>query len=50
MIGKHFLVADSANLKLRRHFTIANCMQSSVYDKLVGFTEVGVAASPQKNK
>lgn len=31
MIGKHFLVSDSSNHRVKRHYTVANCMEQSAY-------------------
>jgi hypothetical protein len=32
MIGKHFLVNDKRTHKVKRHYTIANCMIENVYN------------------
>ncbi len=31
MIGKHFLISDSRTYKIKRHYTISNCMEKAVY-------------------
>lgn len=35
MIGKHYVIHDSMHHKVKRHYTIANCMQAAQYAKYI---------------
>jgi hypothetical protein len=30
-LGKHYLIRNSANPRVKRHYTITNCMKKEVY-------------------
>lgn len=39
MVGKHFLVSDASNHRIKRHYTTANCMEQSVYIQYIALME-----------